>query len=261
MNNQSEREKIAAKIKALLALAAENSGTTESEMMAAALKARELMAKHSISMTEAEILSEGFQEETLKEEDKKRGWVRGCLDICVAEFTGTKIWGSSDRKEFKFFGLTSDVIFATFLHDSLSDFVLRNADAFAEKQLVKEAESMGVPLSRARRLFAPQMYRWWESFVTACTKRIGERLMAARKDTQVKGTTGAALVVLDKRKLVTDELKARGITLRTVKIKTEKADASGLVAGKAAGDAAGFDKPVNDGRKPVGMLPNGRNKY
>ena len=158
-------------------------------------------------------------------------------------------------------GLTSDVVFARFLHDSLAGFIMRNAEDFTQRQFEREAEEMGIPLQRSQRLFAPQAYGWWESFAVACAKRISERLKDAKQETRIKGT-GKDLVTLNKAALVDAELKRRGITLYKTKVSMkEKASQSGLAAGKEAGDAAGFDKPINDGRKPVGMLPNGRNKY
>lgn len=252
------REKIAGKIKALLAKT-QQANCTESEAIAAAEKAAELMAKYNLNATEAELLSDGFEQSAIEESDKKRFFVRGCLDIAVAQFTDTSIWGGKG-KETIFFGLTPDVAFARFLHDSLTDFVLRHADEFAQKQLEREAKEMSIPLRRAENLFAPQAHRWFESFVVACAKRISDRLRAAKKETRVKGA-GKAIVALDKAALVAAELKKRGITLRTVKIPMkDKADKSGLEAGKAAGDTARFDKPVENNGKPK-MLPNGRNGY
>lgn len=257
---ESARQKIAAKIKALLAKTTER-GCSESEAIAAAQKAAELMAAYNLNVTEAELLSEGFGEDMFSEPDHKRFVVRGRLDNAIAVFTDTKIWGSKG-KETHFLGLTSDVVFARFLHDSLTDFVMRHAEEFTQRQFEREAEEMGIPLHRAQRLFAPQAYGWWESFSAACAKRISERLREAKRETRVKGAESNALVALDKTALVDAELKRRGITLYTVKTSMkEKASKDALAAGKVAGDAAGFDKPVNSGRGKPKMLPNGRNVY
>ena len=256
-NQQTEREKIAAKIKALLSktLAA---NATESEMLAATAKAAELMAKYNLTLTEAEILAEGFESDEIPSSDKKMGLIRDLLSLAVSNFTGTRIW--VDKKTFKFFGMTSDVIFARFLLDSLTDFVSRHADEFAQRELERVAREKDITVSRAEEDYGPQVYRWWESFVFACTKRICDRLKETQRDARVKGT-GKDLVVLDKRTLITDELKKRGIVLGSSYIKGKgRPDVRGKVAGAAAGDAAGFDKPVG-GSGSIKMLPNGRNAY
>ena len=78
---ETARQKIAAKIKALLAKTVER-GCSESEAVAAAIKAAELMAAHNLNVTEAELLSEGFGEDMFEESDHKMFFVRGLLDIC-----------------------------------------------------------------------------------------------------------------------------------------------------------------------------------
>ena len=252
------REKIAAKIKALLAKQVSN-GCTEQEAIVAAKKAAQLMAEYNITMTEAEVLAEGFEMHEVALEDKTHFLARELLEMGVAIFTDTRIW-THRKTTIKFFGLRSDVIFARFLHDSLTEFVMRRVESFIAEQLADIAKKFNV---------SPEEAKDWvnfdkalENFVIGITGRITERLKQTKVHARVRSESGKDLVPINKWSLVTQELRDKYyITLSKGVIKSQHApEPNAHAAGRDAGNDASFNKPVNKGGK-VHMLPNGRNAY
>lgn len=254
MNNQ----KIAAKIKALLAKQVSN-GCTEHEAMVAARKAAELMAEYNISMTEAEVLAEGFEMQDLAWEDKTTFLVRRSLSTGVATFTDTRIW-LHGKDTIKFFGLKSDVIFARFLHDSLTEFVMRRVNAFIDQELADFAKQYNVSLEKARQRL--DFSDATDNFVNGITTRITERLKETKVHAKVRSESGPGLVPINKWSLVTKQLADQyQISLKRGTITSQGGpDHKAHEAGRQAGNEARFSKPVNGG-SGVRMLPNGRNAY
>jgi len=242
----TEREKVAAKIKALLAKSVEN-GATEHEAIAAATKAAKLMEEHNLTMTEAEIISEGFEmrSETW-ESDKATALARKLLSKAVSVFTDTRIWTDPDKSR-KFFGLKPDVIFAQFLYDSLTEFVVRRYNAFVEEELAAFAKQYGIPLESAKRRISFEDAM--ENFIMGVTGRISERLVQHRVHARAKSDSGRDLVPINKFSLVTQALyDQHNIKLASKNYTAKQApDRDAHSAGYAAGNEAGFSKPVNNG--------------
>lgn len=253
-----DRKDIARKIKALLAKQVVN-GATEAEAMIAARKAAELMAEYNISMTEAEVLAEGFEMQLLAYEDKITFLVRRSLSTGVATFTDTRIW-LHGKTTIRFFGLRSDVIFARFLHDSLTEFVMRRVNAFIEQELTDFAKQYNVSLEKARQRL--DFSDATDNFVIGITTRITERLKETKVHARVRSESGPGLVPINKWSLVTKQLSDQyHISLKRGTITSQSgSDHKAHEAGRKAGNDARFSKPVNGGNG-VRMLPNGRNAY
>jgi peptidyl-tRNA hydrolase len=245
----TDKSKIAAKIKALLAKTTE-SGCTEGEAMAAIAKASALMAEHEVSMTEADLLAEGFAEEELSWESRKIHTARNLMGVPVAKYTDTRIWTfkeTASKKGLRFFGLSSNVIFAKWLLESLTQFAVRGANDFITAKIEAAAKKHDLPVHIVRDAHRTTWNREWGDFLLGATNRIVERLRAEKKAPVISNDQRNALVVIDKGKLVALELAKRGVRLKTNTAKGRNVNADAYDAGTAAGDGAAFHRPVNAG--------------
>lgn len=228
-----DKQKLYARVKALLAKTAE-ANCTEAEAQFAAEKARELIEIYQLDMTEGELISEGFTEILFRWSSRERANIQQFLSTYIGYYTGTRAWMTNDGKTQQrvnrhFFGLKSDVMFAGFLMTHLSDFVIRSADEYVKNSFH--------PYYNAKKERA--------SFIMGCAARIAKRLKEERHNTiQVKGT-GTALVTVDKRKIVTQQLAARGVLLVSKPASSKTVHSAGSYeAGKAQGNAASFSRPL-----------------
>src|SRR5882762_3559225 len=125
------RKKMLERIKAML----NTEGRTEAEMMAFLAKARELMATYEVSeadLKEAEEKATIFKTAPADPYDIKRG-----LSVNVGRFTNCKAF--RDRENvFNFAGKESDIIFATWLLDTLQRFVMRELRKFQKDLIVNK---------------------------------------------------------------------------------------------------------------------------
>ncbi len=247
---ESEKSKIAAKIRALLDKTIEN-GCSEAEALVAVEKATELMRKHQITMTEAEIVAEGFERAKVNWKDRKSTLVRDLLCAAVSEYTDTRVWRTTGLNKVRtvivFFGLQSDVTYASWLLEALTDFVIRQAEDFIDREVKNLAEEFGCSEAVVRRTRKGRLDSNHTGFMIGCARRLNARLRAERPQQQVKSATGNALVVIDKRRLVNDALKAEGVRLRSGSSRSiSMGSASGYAAGTAAANSANFNRGVGD---------------
>ena len=241
MNAQTETERtsIARKIKALLAKTTQ-AGCSEEEAMNAALLAAKLQAEYNITLTEAEIVQEGFETITIPWTSEKNQYIEDRISVAIAMFTSTKVWvdrptqkGKGKKQKLgvytmKFCGLKSDSQFAEWLIKSLSDFIHFKAAHYA-KQFESEDRT-----------------KVYKSFVLGACGRIAERLKAMQQKPMAQNATRTALVVLDKQLMIKNHLEQAGVKFKKgLPINDKVAFGSAFVAGKAAGDCAGFNRPIN----------------
>lgn len=239
------KEKIAAKIRALLAKTVSN-GCSEEEAMAAMAKASAMMAAHQITLTEAEVKSEGFETIRRDFEDKRKSFV--CYHMCVAigEYTDCKPFISGDANSGvpRFFGLKSDAEFAGWLCDSLADFILYAADRHIRSTMAKMVREQGMTARQAQSAMKNKT-QMWESFVLGCTGRIRERMRATKPVQKVRASsTSTALVVIDKRKMVDCEFAERFGKLKPGKAYKKTISAGSYSAGQDAGNRASLNRPI-----------------
>lgn len=219
------------KIKALLSKTTE-AGCTEAEAFAALETANRLMAEHNISIldleTEGETLDWEKQEFFRGKGAKLRNEVHWCLSVAIDRFTNVRIWRSKRRGGMMYAGYTSDRIFARWLHDTLTDFVLR-----ATKRYVDEAY-----------LIRPIVTQEEEGgFALGCVKRINERLAALTADRAPQHAGAPNALVVQKNALVQRFLQDRGVDIVSGKTLLS-GSAAAVAAGRAAADAASFSRPV-----------------
>lgn len=221
---------LASKIKALLAKTVDN-GCTEAEAMSAAIKAKQLMDDHQITFTDLDFEAEGVVRGKAEGPENRKINLQDRLAGAVAAYCDVKHWHKSDgyrqRTRVIFFGLRSDVEFANWLLKALEAFTWQQADQFGGSYFQRR------------------------DFARGCVNRITQRLcveVAARNAQPTKMSDGRSLVVV-KNAVVERAFKATGI-------KIYKGSASGVrrantgnaySAGEAAGNRAGFGRPVNGG--------------
>lgn len=233
-DRKSEREKVAARIKALLEKTVEN-GCSEGEAIAAAMKARELADKYQIDLSAADLEAEGGLHGICDPHLGRMVNVQKFMGNGIADFTDTKCWYGECNiaedgeppefdKRLQFVGLASDVDFAFWLVITLEDFVWAQADRFGGN-------------GRERKDFA-----------IGCASRISERLReeAAKRKADASNDSRNALVVV-KNALVESTFKELGIKLRNGTSRSRIGSRNAFAAGKQAGNKANFGRPVNGG--------------
>lgn len=211
------RKKMLERIRAML----NTEGRTEAEMMAFLAKARELMATYEINEADLDALDqEKAQIHRTAAQDPYE--IKYWLGKYVGKFTHCRSWDGKD-KVVCFAGLESDVIFATWLLDTLQRFVMRALRDYQKQRSIKKMTNSNFTSA---------------SFVQGCCVRISQKL----NELCPKQIT--------KNALVEAELAKNGIVLhRRTKSEREEREAHGesVSAGMEAGDSARFDKSVGQG--------------
>jgi len=211
------RKKMLEKVKAILAKTMEN-GCTEGEAMAALAKARELMATYEID--EKELNAFDQEKATIFKTAVQDPYeIKYFLAKFVGKFTRCRAWAGKD-KVVCFAGLESDVIFATWLLDTLQRFVMRALRDFQKQRILKNMTNSNYTSA---------------SFVRGCTVRISQKL----KELCPAEVTENALV--------TAELARNGIVLAKRRASGREAHMPSVKDGMAAGNHARFDRPVSQG--------------
>lgn len=215
------RKKLLERIKAILAKTMEN-GCTEGEAMAALAKARELMATYEID--EKELQEFDREKATIYASTEQDPYdIKRNLGYAVGKFCRCEAWREKKNGQRMFCGLESDVIFATWLLDTLQRFVMRELRQY-QKDLIK---NKGV--YHSNNLTSA-------SFAFGCTLRIVQKL----QELTPKRETNALIVA---------ELAGRGIELRKTSNSKRNLSEKDAAAGAKAGEHARFDRPVgSDGK-------------
>lgn len=211
------RKKLLDRIKAILAKTMEN-GCTEGEAMAALAKARELMATYEIDEKE---LEEFNKEKTIqfKTAPSDPYDIKRNLCVNVGKFTSTKAF--RDREEvINFAGKESDIIFATWLLDTLQRFIMRELRNYQKKLITEKGINHSNNLTSA-------------SFVAGCATRINEKLNELAPINWAKT-----------QDLIVSEL---GLSLVKSRGRGKNFSEKDAAAGYDTGKHARFDKPVGQG--------------
>lgn len=211
------RKKMLEKVKAILSKTMDN-GCTESEAMAALAKARELMATYEIDEKELDTETEKAQIHRTEIRDPyeiKRG-----LSVNVGKFARCVAFRDLDGT-ITFAGKPGDILFATWLLDTLQSFVMR---ALRQYQADRAKKHLG----NSNHMSA--------SFVVGCTHKINEKLKELIPVNWAKNK----------------ELILKELNMNLVKSSSggKRVDENAARMGQKAGASARFDRPVgNDGIK------------
>jgi len=206
------RKKMLEKVRAML----NTEGRTEAEIMAFLAKARELMATYDIDESELNAAEKAEVHKTAPSDpyDIKKG-----LSVNVGKFTSTKAF--KDREQvICFAGKPGDIIFATWLLDTLQRFVMRALRNY-QKELIKDKGKF-----HSNNLTSA-------SFVAGCAHRINEKLAE----------------LAPKNWAVTQELIVKELNMSLVKSRgpSKRLSEKDAAAGIKAGNSARFDRPVEAG--------------
>lgn len=130
----SEREKIAGRIRALLAKTVEN-GCTEDEAISAAAKAAEMLSRYQLTLDEVEMRETPFERHSERYEDAvgERLWK---VAAAISDLTGAAYWQSSAGVwpiEIHFFGFNHEVDVARYLLEICAR-AMRQAQARVERE-------------------------------------------------------------------------------------------------------------------------------
>lgn len=185
--------------------------------MTALAKARELMATYEID--EKELEEAGEKAEVHKTAASDPYDIKKSLSVNVGKFTSTKAF--RDREQtICFAGKPGDIIFATWLLDTLQRFVMRALRSYQKKLITEKGGFHSNNLTSA-------------SFVAGCAHRINEKL---NELAPINWAVTQDLIVKELNMSLT---KSRGRSREL----NEKAAAAGM----DAGNSARFDRPVNQG--------------
>jgi hypothetical protein len=223
------RRKMLERVRAILAKTMAN-GCTEGEAMAALAKARELMAAYEISESELEVNQEQERATIYKSDRNDPYRIRQWLALAVAYFTRCTTWrGTSAGYAIAFCGIESDVIFATWLLETLQNFVLREV-----KHHLATRRAAGKDNPRIVSV----------SFVAGCCNRINQRLKALTPSEPVTASEFNAPVI-SRNALIAKAMADAGIELQRGSRYRPRVDGAALAAGNAAGNGAQFNRPVS----------------
>jgi hypothetical protein len=112
----ADREKLAARLRALKAKTVAN-GCTEAEAMAAAELLARLLDQYNMTMDEAELRSSPFDQARMEEDDSLVAPWLWVVAAAIAHLTNTRTWNErpGDRQHCTFFGLQHEVDVACYL--------------------------------------------------------------------------------------------------------------------------------------------------
>jgi hypothetical protein len=224
-----KREKVLAKIKALLNKTVAN-GCTEFEALAALTLARGLMDSHEVTTEDlqdikretADILNAEFDSLGIKIQ----------LARAIADFCDCKVWKTSRLKTINYCGLPVDVELASYLTGSLYNFV--------RAELKRHMLSLG-------RLAGPEKRRAQNGFMLGCCSRISARLDQLTRESKAKQTSNSTALVVAKGALIASKMQAIGVEVRNARKTSRQVNYNSYAAGETAGDRASLGRPLGGG--------------
>jgi hypothetical protein len=233
-----DRNSLLEKIRALLSKTTEN-GCTEAEALSALDKARALMDAYEVTDTDLQLSkAEGAVLHSESPDARDPHKIKRYLGFAVAEFCDCKIWRSA--LGLQLCGFPSDVQFAAWLLDHLTDFVQAELVSYLTRRL------------------APKEERRWiiKGFVLGCTDKINGRLAQLCQRSAAERTDNSRALVVIKGAAITDKMNELGIKLRKSSSRPVSVNQAAHEAGHKAGDRVSFGRPVS-GTAAVLRLRNG----
>jgi hypothetical protein len=226
-----EREKVLTKIRALLAKTLE-AGATEAEAMAALEKAQAMRDAYDVKEAELNLTKEEkaiLRREPPGTKDPHR--IKYQLIWGVSQFCNCQGWRNrrDEGGGIVFCGLPADAQFATWLLDTLANFVHEELVHF-----LMDAAPSNEDRAQAIR-----------GFVLGCCERIRERLVELVEKSATVASSNAKALVVVKDQAIKAKLDEIGIRLCAGSSSLGAYDGSSYQAGSAAGDRASFGRPVS----------------
>jgi hypothetical protein len=221
----AERDKIAARIRALLAKTVEN-GCTEDEAVSAAAKAAEMLARYNLTVDEVHLRETPFAKHAEQHDDEVGSRLWKVADG-IAYMTGCRYWSSAPgfRTEVTFFGFAHEVEIARYLLDICAR-AMRQED-----RRLNRIHGLLVPRKR-RMIILP--------FLDGMADRLRERIRALKP----AAPTGKGLVVL-RGALIDAALADEGIETRDGRGRASRDLEGSYVDGRLAADRVALNRAVN----------------
>lgn len=230
----TEREKIAARIRALLQKTVDN-GCTEDEAVAAAAKAAELLQRYNLTVDEVEMRASPFSRHTEQHSDPvgERLWK---VAAAIGELTGARFWTSpvGAPVEITFFGFDHEVQIARYLLEICTR-AMRNEAAKLERTVALLVES-----ARRRRILP---------FLDGMADRLARRI----RDLVPPQPTGTGIMVLH-RELIDAALKAEGVALENRKTRNSRDLEPSYLEGQLAADRVSLNKGLSGSQAARALL-------
>jgi hypothetical protein len=225
------RNAIVEKIKALLSKTKEN-GCTEEEELSALAKARAWIDAHEITDDELQLSREerAILHDESEVDARDTNKIKWYLSRAVAHYCNVRIYRDRSKAGLTFVGFKSDIDFATWLLDHLSDFVHDALFEFLLDCLAPEGKERKEEI---------------RGFVIGCTGRISARLIEMCDQTKTERTTNGKALIVIKDQAIKDLLKAEGICLCSGGGSSARFSDGARAAGQSAGDRASFGRPVS----------------
>lgn len=218
----TQREKICARIRALLAKTVEN-GCTEDEAIGAAAKAAEMLERYNLTVDEVELRESQFTRHTERHDDPvgDRLWKPAAA---ISELTGARYWVAKPGMpvEITFFGFEHEVLVAKYLLEIC-------ARSMRLHEVVMRSQMRLLNPSAQRRKIAP--------FLDGMADRLHARIKAL-KPAELAGT---GLVVLH-RELIDQALKDEGLKLDKRRTRASRDREAAYADGKLAADGVALNK-------------------
>lgn len=229
----TERERIAARARALAAMTVEN-GCSEQEAVTAAAKLADLLERYNMTLDEATLRESRFkrQDRVIDDDVGARLWKPASA---IAKLTNTTYWSAAAGMphQVTFFGFEHEVEIAGYLL-SICETAMRGG----YRRTMCDAALL-VPAKRRTRV---------TQFLDGMADRLAERLL----EMIPPKPTGTGLVVLH-HALVTAEMKRHGIELQDKRQQSSR-DWGAYSDGRAAADAVALNKGVGSRPAMGGML-------
>lgn len=225
-----DRDKIAAKIRALLAKRIEN-GCTEEEALSAASMAAGLLAKYNMTLDESALRANPFKRESVQQEDDigERIWK---VARAISKLTGARYWRSRPGVapvEISFFGFAHEV--------EVSKYLL----AICARAL--EDGRRGVLKARAL-LIASHRRRHAIAFIDGMIDRLAQRI----EEMVPPVAPGTGLVVV-RNALIDDALAAEKINLENRKVRPSRSFDEAYLEGLIAAERVPLSQGVSHDRE------------
>jgi len=227
----ADRNSIIEKIKAMLAKTREN-GCTEEEEFTALAKARAWIDTHEITGGELQLSREekAILHDESEADARDTHGIKWQLCQGVERYCNVRIYRDRSKAGLTFIGFKSDIDFATWLLDHLSDFVHDALFEFLLDCLAPEGKERKEEI---------------RGFVMGCCERIETRLIQMCDRSKTARTTNGNELVVIKDQAIKELMKAEGISLQYCGGSRAGFSDGARRAGQSAGDRASFGKPVS----------------
>lgn len=225
----TEREKIAARIRALRAKTVEN-GCTEDEAVAAAAKVAELLARYNMTVEEADLRESPFDRVTEPQPDDLVGQRLWKVADAIAHLSGARYWASrpGEASSITFFGFSHEVEVSGYLLD-ICGRAMRDAEGRLNRQW-----ALLVVTARRRKIIP---------FIDGMADRLAERIRRLKPLTP----PGTGLVVL-RDALIEAALKDEGLEITSRSMAASRSLDEEYLHGRIAADRVALNAGVAGGQ-------------